>query len=116
MTAIIPVVREMTLEEQVEYGLCDRGLMLEQGEYSYRLTAGCTDTVQVYSSGGAVIYVLTTNHRRGYVSLDWYQGRLNDPVDSLILQGDYAINECVGSDWRSITSLELTRRLSQLFA
>ena len=115
MTPIIPVVREMTLDEQVEYGLCARDLMLEQEGYLYRLTAGSTDTVQVFQAGGLVTYVLTRNQRLDYVALDWYQGSETDPVDSLFLQGEYAISECVGSDWRNITQLELAGRLANLF-
>ena len=115
MTPITPAVREMNHQEQVEYGLCTRGLMLEQGEHVYRLSAGATDTVHVYGAGG-VTYVLTVNHRLTYVALDWYQGCEVEPIDSLFLQGDYAISECAGSDWRDQSGLELTRQLLQLFA
>lgn len=116
MTPIIPVVREMTHHEQVEYGLCTRGLMLDQGVYSYHLNAGTTDSVHVYEAGGAVTFVLTMNQRLNYLALDWYQGSEGSPVDGLFLQGDYAIAECAGSDWRELSALELTRRLAQQFA
>lgn len=92
----------MEHEEAFDYGLCSRGLMMEQGEQVYRLTAGTTDSVHVYEAGGAVIYVLTINHHLDYVALDWYQGSEDEPVDSLFLQGDYAISECIGHDWRSL--------------
>ena len=115
MTPIIPVVREMTIDEQVEYGLCNRGLMLEQGEYAYRLTAGTTDTVQVFEAGGAVLYVLTVNYGLEYVALDWYQGSEGEPIDSLFLPGDCAISEVVGKDWRSMTLIQLATALKDLF-
>lgn len=116
MTPIIPVVREMTDCEQVEYGLCTRGLMLEQGGYIYHLNADSTDSVHVYEAGGAVTYVLTMNQRLSYLALDWYQGSEGNPIDGLFLQGDYAISECAGSDWRELSAMELARRLAQQFA
>lgn len=114
-TSITPVVREMTQHEQVEYGLCSRGLMLEQGERAYRLSSGSTDTIHVYEAGSAIVYVLTVNLRLDYVGFDWYMIGNDEPVDSVFLQGDYAIAECAGRDWRDITRLELARKLLQLF-
>ena len=85
MNQIYPNIRRMEHEEAVEYGLCSRGLMMEQGEHMYRLTAGTTDSFQVYQSG-VVLYVLTINHHLDYVALDWYQGSEDEPIDSVFLQ------------------------------
>lgn len=115
MTPIAPVVRTMTFNEQVKYGLCNRGLMMETDRYAYRLTAGTTDSVWVFEQG-TILFVLTLNHQFCYVALDWYQGSEDEPVDSFFLQGDYAVSECVGRDWRDIPELDLARRLSLLFA
>lgn len=115
MIPIVQVVREMSIEEQVEYGLCTRDLMLEQGEHVYRLTAGATDTVQVFKQG-TILFVLTVNYKLDYVALDWYQGNECEPIDSLFLRGDYAVREFAGSGWRALSQVELARRLSRLFA
>lgn len=115
MTPITPVVREMTYHEQVEYGLCTRGLMLEQGEHVYRLSAGTTDTIHVYEAGRAIVYVLTVNLRLEYVGFDWYVSGNEEAIDSLFLQGG-SIAELIGCDWRDISRVELARRLLQLFA
>jgi hypothetical protein len=115
MTPINPTIRSMTFDEQFEYGLCNRGLMMEQDERTYRLTAGTTDSLYVFKAG-AVVYVLTLNLSLEYVVLDYYVGSEGEPVDSVFLQGDYVISECVGKDWRSVSMSEVVRRLLQLFA
>ena len=113
MTQIYPEVRRMTFEEQVEYGLCSRGLMMEHGEEVFRLSAGTTDSLYVFKSG-TVIFVLTINHQLDYIGLDWYQAGEQEAIDSVFLQGD-AIREIVGQSWNSLPLSSLTTRLIQLF-
>lgn len=115
MQQIKPTIRNMTFDEQVEYGLCNRGLMLEQGSVTYRLTAGTTDSLYVFK-GGVVLYVLTVNLRLDYVAVDVYMPGEPDPVDSVFLQGEWSIAEFVGGDWRSLSTNQLVTRLIQLFA
>ena len=112
---INPVVREMTSHEQVEYEFSNKGLMMEQGEQVYRLTAGTTDSVYVFKTPAVVLYVLTINHRYEYVAFDWYMESTDEPIDSILLQGHCAISECIGSDWRNISQKALAMRLLQLF-
>lgn len=114
MTQIYPRVRSMSFAEQVEYGLCNRGLMMDQGERSYLLTAGTTDSLHVFQQG-SVLYVLTLNSSLDYVALDWYQGTCEESVDGVFLQGDYAISECAGNDWRNLSVDQLAERLIWLF-
>ena len=113
MTQIHPTIRRMSFEEQVEYGLCSRGLMMEHGEEVYRLSAGTTDSLYVFKSG-TVIFVLTINHQLDYLGLDWYQAREQEPIDSVFLQGD-AIREIVSKDWHALPLSSLATRLIQLF-
>lgn len=115
MTNIYPTIRTMTDYEQVKYGLCTQGLILEQDERTYRLCAGTTDTLKVYQQG-AVLYVLTLNLRLRYVALDYYMGSEQEPIDGIFLQGDYAIKEMVGADWHSLPLSTLSTRLIQLFS
>ena len=115
MTPIAPVVRTMTFDEQVEYGLCNRGLMMETDKYAYRLTAGTTDSIWVFEQG-TILFVLTLNLYHEYVALDWYQGSEDEPVDGIFLQSESAICELVGNDWRTVPLTELATRLSLLFA
>ena len=115
MTQIYPDIRAMTFEEQREAGLFNKGLILEQGERAYHLSAGTTDSLYVFEAG-TLIYVLTVNLFLDYVSLDCYIGSEVDPVDSIFLQGHHTIIECLGSSWHLMSLQDLARRLQQLFA
>jgi len=115
MTQIYPTIRRMTEIEQVEYGLCTEGLMMEQGDKAYRLSSGTTDTIHVYQAGSAVLFVLTVNLNLEYVALDYYVGSEQESVDSIFLQGE-AIKEMVGYDWHSLPLSTLSTKLIQLFA
>lgn len=114
MTLTHPTIRRMTFEEQVEYGLCTRGLIMEHGEEVYRLSAGTTDTLHVFQAG-SVLFVLTINLNLEYVALDWYQGSEGEPIDSIFLQGE-ALREMVGHAWHSLPLSTLSTRLINLFA
>lgn len=115
MTQIYPTIRTMTFEEASEFGFCHQGLMMEHNCVSYRLSAGTNDNLHVLESG-PVLYVVTLNLPMEYISLDIYMPKEEDPIDSIFLQGDYAIRECIGKDWRSLSLIQLTTRLVQLFA
>lgn len=115
MQLIQAIIRRMSYDEQVEYGLCNRGLMLEQEGRAYRLTSGTTDSIYVFKSG-CVTYVLTLNLNLEYVALDFYMGSEQEAIDSIFLQGDYAISECIGNNWHSLPLTTLATRLIQLFA
>lgn len=115
MTQIYPTIRTMTFEEQREAGLYNKGLMLEQDERIYRLTAGTTDSLYIFEAG-TLIYVLTINLFLDYVALDCYIGSETDPVDSIFLQGYHAIKESLGSGWHLQPVGKLVRRLRQLYA
>ena len=97
MTPIYPTIRTMTFDEAREFGYFHQGLMLEHNCVSYRLTAGTKDNLHVLESG-PVVYVLTQNTSLDYIGLDVYTPEEEDPINSIFLQGDYAISECIGSD------------------
>ena len=115
MTQIYPTIRTMTFEEACEFGYYHQGLMLEHNCVSYRLSAGTTNNLHIFRSE-VVLYVLTINTAMDYIGFDAYMGKEEDPIDSIFLQGDWAISECVGNDWRSLTLIDLTSRLISLFA
>ena len=115
MTQIFPTIRTMSFEEQVEAGLFNKGLMLEQDKRTYRLTSGTTDSLHVFEAG-TLIYVLTVNLHLDYVALDCYIGSEVDPVDSIFLQGHHTIIERLGSWWHLRPLQDLARRLQQFFA
>lgn len=115
MTQIIPVIRNMTPSEVQRYKLQNLGLILHHNTISYRLLAGTKDNITVFKSGPA-LYVLTLNHHLDYIGFDVYIGSEDEPIDSLFLQGDYAIKELVGDDWNTLPLSTLATRLQSLFA
>ena len=115
MTQIYPTIRTMTFEEARELGSFHQGLMMEHNCESYRLSAGTKDNLHVLESG-PVLYVLTLNMSLDYLGLDIYMPKEEDAIDSTFLQGDYAIAECIGHDWRSLSLYQLVTRLVRLFA
>lgn len=115
MTQIYPTLRNMTFEEQREAGQFNKGLILEHGRWAYRLTAWTTDSLHIFEAG-ALIYVLTINVHMDYVALDCFIGSEIDPVDSIVLQGHYTINEALGGGWHLMSLYQLVMSLKQLFA
>ncbi|HEX3037259.1 MAG TPA: hypothetical protein VHT73_19415 [Thermodesulfobacteriota bacterium] len=115
MQQIQAIIRRMHFDEQVEYGMCNRGLMLEQNGRAYRLTSGTTDSIYVFKSG-PVTYVLTINLNLEYLGFDAFIGSEQDAIDSIFLQGDYAISECIDKNWHSLPLTTLATKLIQLFA
>lgn len=114
MTQIFPAIRTMTFSEAADFGYIHQGLMMEHNCVSYRLSAGTKDNLHVLNDG-VVIYVLTLNTSLEYVALDYYIGHQEDVIDGVMFQGA-AISEVVGQDWRSLTLVQMTRRLMELFA
>lgn len=115
MTQIQTTIRSMTWEEAQQYGLFDRGLMMNYGTVSYRLSAGTTDDIHAFKSS-VVIYVLTINHHLNYLGLDAYIGAETEPIDSIFLEGDSSIKEFIGNNWHTLPPPSLATRLIQLFA
>ncbi len=115
MTPIYPTIRTMTFDEDREFGYFHQGLMLEHNSVSYRLTAGTKDNLHVLESGPE-LYVFIQNTSLDYLGLDIYMPEEEDPIDSIFLQGDYAISDCIGHDWRSLSINQLVSCLVQLFA
>lgn len=115
MTQIIPTIRPMTPTEARHYQLQTLGLILHHNTISYRLLSGTKDNISVFKSG-PVLYVLTINHHLDYIGFDVYLGSEDEPIDSLFLQGDYAIKEIVGDDWNTLPLSTLATRLQSLFA
>lgn len=115
MQQIFPTIRTMTWDEAEQYGYCNRGQVMDYNCISYRLSAGTRDDIQLFRSG-VTLYVLTINHHLDYVGLNAYIGSERDPIDDIFLQGDLAISECIGNDWRSLSLVSLATRLIQQFA
>ncbi|PLX83670.1 MAG: hypothetical protein C0617_11085 [Desulfuromonas sp.] len=115
MTQIHPTIRTMTWNEAREFGLLNRGLLMDYDCISYRLSAGTTDDIHTFKSG-ATLFVLTVNTRLDYIGFDAYIGKEEDPIDSIFLQDSHAIEEVLGRAWRSMSITAIASILANQFA
>ena len=114
MQQIYPEIRNMTWEESREYGYYNPGQVMDCNCVSYRLSAGSSDDIHVFKSG-ATIYALAINSSLDYLGLDAYMPSEEDPIDNIYLQGEWAIQECLGDRWRSLSPVTIASRLMHHF-
>ncbi|MBJ6750969.1 hypothetical protein [Geomonas anaerohicana] len=110
MTAIRPTIRRMTFNEASEAGLHSRGLILEHQGKSYRLNAGTSDTITVFTRS-VVLYVLTINRGLGYIGLDAYMPNEPDPVNTVFLHSEHDATEILGA-WRQLSAKTIALKLT----
>jgi hypothetical protein len=111
MKRIFPTIRKMTWEETREAGLQNAGLILEYCSLKIPLSAGYSDTVEIYRNGNSLM-ILTTNRQLGYVGLDEVDCLDGETIGSVFLEG-YHIAESIGSRWYQMKADTLVKRLSE---
>lgn len=114
MQQIYPVIRNMTWEETQKYGYFNPGKMMDCQGGSYRLSAGNRDSINVFKSG-VTLYVLVVSYSLDYLGLDAYMPNEEDPIDNIFLQGEWAIQECLGCQWRKLSPATIADRLMHHF-
>lgn len=110
MQPIIASVRLMTCEEQQEYRLYSKGLMLEYHRNDYRLNAGVRDHVNVFIESPC-LFILTINPSLDYLGLDAYMLEEADPVNTVFLHSVSEIEEALGKRWRQMKPETIVSRL-----
>jgi hypothetical protein len=115
MQQIYPVIRSMTWEETRKYGCLNQERMMNYQGVSYRLSAGASDSIYVFMSG-VTLYVLVVNSSLDYLGLDAYMPNEEDPIDNIFLQGEWAIQECLGCQWRRLSPATIAGRLMNHFS
>jgi hypothetical protein len=88
---------------------------MDYQEMSYRLSIGTSDNIYVFKSG-VTLYVLMVNSSLGYLGLDAYMPKEEDPIDNIFLQGEWAIQECLGCQWRRLSPATIAGRLMNHFS
>lgn len=111
MTAIRPTIRRMTFDEASKAGLHSRGLMLEHQGKSYRLSAGTSDTITVFSRS-VVIYVMTVNSGLGYIGLDAYVPNEPDPINTIFLHTEQGMKDVLGDNWGQLSAKTIALKLT----
>jgi hypothetical protein len=112
MTPIPVVVRRMTFQEADEVGLHSRGLILEYEGKRYRLSAGTSDTIHVFTRS-IYLFVLTLNRSLGYMGLDAYVPLEKEPINTIFLHSEHQIRELLGRNWNQMTPETLANRLTE---
>lgn len=110
MKRIFPTIRKMTPEETSGHNLQNPGIILEYCHLMIPLSAGYTDTIQIYRNGNSLI-VLITNNQLGYIGLDEVDLLDGDIIGTVFLE-EHQIKECIGKNWQQMKPETLIRRLS----
>ena len=114
MQQIYPAIKSMTWKEAHNFGYCNPGQVMNCNGVNYRLGSGTSDDIHVFKSG-ATLYVLAINIRLDYMGFDAYMPSEEDPIDNIFLQGEWAIRECLGDRWKSLSAITMASRLMHHF-
>ena len=110
MKRIFPTIRKMTWEETSIHQLHNPGLILEYCHLMIPLSAGYTDTIQIYRNGNSLM-ILITNKQQGYIGLDEVDCLDGDIIGTVFLE-EHQIKECIGNRWQQMKPETLIRRLA----
>ncbi len=109
MKRIFPSIRKMTWEETHQHNLHNPGLILEYINLMIPLSAGYSDSVQIYRNGNSLL-ILITNRNSAYVGLDEVDCLDGDIIGTVFLE-EYRIKDCLGSRWLQMKPETLIKRL-----
>lgn len=110
MKRIFPTIRKMTWDETNNHNLQNPGLVMEYCNLMIPLSAGYSDTIQIYRNGNSLL-VLITNRQLGYVGLDEVDCLDGDIIGTVFMES-YQLKESVGKNWHLMKPETLIRRLS----
>ena len=110
MKRIFPLIRIMSFEETSSHNLQNPGLIMEYCNLMIPLSAGYSDTIQIYSNGNCLL-VLITNRHLGYVGLDEVDCMDGDIIGTVFLE-EYQLKESISKNWLQMKPETLIKRLS----
>ena len=108
---IYPRIRKMNWDETRSRKLYNPGLIMEYCNLLIPLSAGYSDTVEIYRNGNSLM-ILTLNTDIEYVSLDEVDCLDGGIIGSVFLEGCH-IAESIGNRWLQMKSETLMKRLSE---
>lgn len=111
MKRIFPPIRKMTFDETQQHNLHNPGLILEYINLIIPLSAGYSDTIQIYLESNNLL-ILITNDRMGYVGLDEIECLDGDIIGTVFME-KYQLKEAIGTRWHLMKPETLIRRLSE---
>ena len=110
MKRIFPSIRKMTWEETHHHNLQNPSLIQEYINLMIPLSAGYSDTIQIYRNGNSLL-ILITNRNLGYVGLDEVDCLDGDIIGSVFLE-EYRIKDCLGRRWLQMKPETLIKKLA----
>ena len=110
MKRIFPSIRKMTLDETNNHNLQNPGLILEYCNLMIPLSAGYSDTIQIYRKSNSLL-ILITNTQLGYVGLDEVDCMDGDIIGTVFLE-ERQLKENISTRWLTMKPETLIRRLS----
>jgi hypothetical protein len=112
MTPILPNIRFMTYQEADKAGLHSRGLILEYEDRSYRLSAGTSDQIHVFTRS-IYLFVLSISRSLGYIGFEAYAPLEEEPINGIYLHSEHHIRELLGKNWNLMNPETVATRLFQ---
>jgi len=110
MKLIFPAIRKMTPEETGIHNLQNPGIILEYINLMIPLSAGYSDTIQIYRNSNSLL-ILITNNQHGYVGLDEVDYLDGNIIGTVFLE-EYQLKESVSRNWHLMKPETLIKRLS----
>jgi hypothetical protein len=100
----------MTSEETGSHNLQNLGLILEYINLLIPLSAGYSDTIQIYRNGNSLL-ILITNNQLSYVGLDEVDCLDGNIIGTVFMQ-ESQLKESVIRNWHMMKPETLVKRLS----
>jgi hypothetical protein len=112
MTPLKPTIRQMTFEEANQAGLHSRGLIMDYEGRSYRLHAGTSDELHVFTRS-IYLFALSISRSLGYMGLEAYAPLEEEPINSIYLHSEHHIRELLGKNWNLMNAETVAIRLTE---
>jgi len=109
MKRIFPTIRKMTWEETANHNLQNPSFILEYCNLMIPLSAGYSDSVQIYRKRNSLM-ILITNRQLGYVGLDEVDCLDGDIIGTVFLEELHL--KTISKNWHLMKPETLIRRLS----
>jgi hypothetical protein len=110
MTAIKPIIKLFTSQDDGSTGININSLILVYQDNHYQFPGGVEDTIHVFVESIA-LYVLTINGCNGTMGLNAFMVPESDPINSVYLHTPKDIKETLGTKWELLSPKAITMKL-----
>ena len=115
MELLSPTIRFMTQEETRTARLINAGSVIDFEGTTIPIAAGSHDHIHVFKES-AVLYVLSTNSKLGYLGLEIFNADSGEGYEQIFLQYEWELEEYLGKEWEQMEPVAIVRKIvSNLF-